>query len=77
MFKELGEFIDNVGRATGRMIGQILSDKDDDDIDGMMGYPAPDPDDDHRITVSNIDIDDTDINVIKSRSFHQSCIFCL
>ena len=32
MFKELGEFIDNVGRATGRMIGQILSDKDDDDI---------------------------------------------
>lgn len=38
MFKELGEFIDNVGRATGRMIGQILSDKDDDRIDGLMGY---------------------------------------
>lgn len=64
MFKELGEFIDNVGRATGRMIGQILSDKDDDDIDGMMGYPAPDPDDDHRITVSNIDIDDTDMTIV-------------
>ena len=55
MFKELGEFIDNVGRATGRMIGQILSDKDDDDIDGMMGYPK---------TVSNIDIDDTDITIV-------------
>lgn len=64
MFKELGEFIDNVGRATGRMIGQILSDKDDDDIDGMMGYPAPDPNDDLRITVSNIDIDDTDITIV-------------
>lgn len=64
MFKELGEFIDNMGRATGRMIGQILSDKDDDDIDGMMGYPAPNPDDDHRITVSNIDIDDTDITIV-------------
>ena len=25
MFKELGEFIDNVGRATGRMIEEILS----------------------------------------------------
>lgn len=64
MFKELGEFIDNVGRATGRMIEEILSDKDDDGIDGMMGYPAPDPDDDHRITVSNIDIDDTDITIV-------------
>lgn len=67
MFKELGEFIDNVGRATGRMIGQILSDKDDDDIDdddidGMMGYPLQDHDDDHRITVSNID--DTDITIV-------------
>lgn len=37
MFKELGAFIDHVGRATGRMIGQILSDKDDDDMEGMMG----------------------------------------
>lgn len=64
MFKELGAFIDHVGRATGRMIGQILSDKDDDDIDGMMGYPAPDPNDDLRITVSNIDIDDTDITIV-------------
>ena len=41
MFKELGEFIDNVGRATGRMIGQTLSDKDDDD-GILMGYPTPD-----------------------------------
>ena len=24
MFKELGAFIDHVGRATGRMIGQIF-----------------------------------------------------
>lgn len=64
MFKELGAFIDHVGRATGRMIGQILSDKDEDDIDGMMGYPVLDPDDDHRITVSNIDIDDTDITIV-------------
>lgn len=41
MFKELGEFIDNVGRATSRMIGQILSDKDDDDMEGMMGEILP------------------------------------
>ena len=61
MFKELGAFIDNVGRATGRMIGQILSDKDDDDMDGLMGYPAPDPD--RRITISNID-DDTDMTIV-------------
>ena len=47
MFKELGAFIDNVGRATGRMIGQILSDKDDDDIDGEMGYIIDLPDDVH------------------------------
>lgn len=47
MFKELGEFIDNVGRATGRMIGQILSDKDDDDIDGVMGDIIDLPDDVH------------------------------
>ena len=48
MFKELGEFIDNVGRATGRMIGQILSDKDGDDIDGMMGDIIDLPDDVHE-----------------------------
>lgn len=42
MFKELGAFIDHVGRATGRMIGQILSDKDDDDMEGMMGEILPD-----------------------------------
>ncbi len=51
MFKELGEFIDNVGKATGRMIGQILSDKEDDGI--LMGYPAPDSDDEPRIRVKN------------------------
>ena len=54
MFKELGEFIDNVGRATGRMIGQILSDKDDDDIDGVMGDIIDLPDDVHgEIDVRN------------------------
>lgn len=66
MFKELGEFIDNVGRATGRMIGQILSDKDDgSDIDGMMGDIIDLPDDiqglpeveDHSIKVA-VKIDD-------------------
>lgn len=62
MFKELGAFIDHVGRATGRMIGELLSDKEEDD--GMlMGYPAPDPDDEHRISVRNID-DDTDKTII-------------
>ena len=30
----------------------------------MMTYPAPDPNDDLRITVSNIDIDDTDITIV-------------
>ena len=66
MFKELGEFIDNVGRATGRMIGQILSDKDDgSDIDGMMGDIIDLPDDiqglpeveDHKCKVA-VKIDD-------------------
>lgn len=66
MFKELGAFIDHVGRATGRMIGQILSDKDDDGMEGLMGDITdwPDSEDDHRITVSNIDIDDTDITIV-------------
>ena len=48
MFKDLGEFIDNVGRATGRMIGQILSDKDVDEIDGMMVDIIDLPDDVHE-----------------------------
>lgn len=61
MFKELGAFIDNVGRATGRMIGQILSDKDDDDIDGMMGDIIDLPDDVHGL----IDDDREDILVAK------------
>lgn len=44
MFKELGEFIDDVGRATGRIIkrgiNSLLPDDkpDDDGIDGIMGY---------------------------------------
>ena len=61
MFKELGAFIDNVGRATGRMIGQILSDKDDDDIDGMMGDIIDLPDDVHGL----IDDDREDILVAR------------
>lgn len=56
MFKELGEFIDNVGRATGRMIGQILSDKDDDDMEGIL------PDDVQGLT----DYDSKDIVVVKT-----------
>lgn len=60
MFKELGEFIDNVGRATGRMIGQILSDKDDDDMEGMMGEILPDD-------VQGLpDYDSKDIVVVKT-----------
>lgn len=54
MFKELGAFIDHVGRATGRMIGQILSDKDDDDMEGMMGDITDWPDSEdckHKVVV--------------------------
>ena len=61
MFKELGAFINDVARATGRMIGQILSDKDDDDIDGMMGDIIDLPDDVHGL----IDDDREDILVAK------------
>ncbi|MBR5778158.1 MAG: hypothetical protein IKY22_06850 [Bacteroidales bacterium] len=53
MFKELGAFIDHVGRATGRMIGQILSDKEENDDGILMGKPAPDFDDKPRIRVKN------------------------
>lgn len=46
MFKELGEFIDNVGRATGRMIGQIFSDDEPIELDGdIAGLPANLPED--------------------------------
>lgn len=63
MFKELGAFIDHVGRATGRMIGQILLDKDDDDMDGMMGQILPEdvqglPDVDYREDRVSVKIDD-------------------
>lgn len=44
MFKELGAFIDEAGRSTGRVIKGLLSDKDDKDDDGMMGL-IPDTDD--------------------------------
>lgn len=60
MFKELGAFIDHVGRATGRMIGQILSDKDDDDMEGMMGDITdwPDSEDCKDKVVVKIDDDE-------------------
>lgn len=46
MFKELGEFIDNVGRATGRMIGQIFSDDEPIELDGdIAGLPGNLPED--------------------------------
>jgi hypothetical protein len=54
MFKELGEFIDNVGRATGRMIEEILSDKDDDGMEGLMGDITDWPDSEdckHKVVV--------------------------
>lgn len=50
MFKELGEFIDNVGRATGRMIGQIFSDDEPIELDGdIAGLPANLPEDIRKI----------------------------
>lgn len=42
MFKELGAFIDHVGRTTGRIIEQILSDEENDRR--LMGHQVPDPD---------------------------------
>ena len=69
MFKELGEFIDNVGRATGRMIGQILSDKDDkDDNEGMMGIIMDDDDEKDQIIRKNgHDIDKSKITRIRGK----------
>lgn len=60
MFKELGAFIDNVGRATGRMIGQILSDKDDDDMEGLPNdlQGLPDVDDRKDRVIVKIDDDE-------------------
>ena len=42
MFKELGEFIDDVGKATGQIIKRgvesLLNDENkDDDMEGLMG----------------------------------------
>ena len=60
MFKELGEFIDNVGRATGRMIGQIFSDDEPIELDGdIAGLPANLPEDIRKI----LD-DDTKDNIV-------------
>lgn len=46
MFKELGQFIDDVGRATGtiikRGVDNLLNDENkDDDIEGLMGFYPP------------------------------------
>ena len=46
MFKELGQFIDDVGRATGKIIKRgvdnLLNDENkDDDIEGLMGVYRP------------------------------------
>ena len=43
MFKELGAFIDEVGKSTGRGIKGLVSDKDDKDDDEMMGLIVPHP----------------------------------
>ena len=46
MFKGLGEFIDFVGRATGRKIGQLFSDDEPVELDGdIIGLPANLPED--------------------------------
>lgn len=60
MFKELGAFIDSVGRATGRMIGQILSDKGDDDMEGLPNdlQGLPDVDDRKDRVIVKIDDDE-------------------
>lgn len=48
MFKELGEFIDNVGSATGYFIKKIFSEDNDDDVTGL---PAHHYNDDARIHI--------------------------
>lgn len=68
MFKELGAFIDHVGRATGRMIGQILSDKDDkDDNEEMMGIIMDDDEKDQIIRKNGHDIDKSKITRIRGK----------
>lgn len=43
MFKELGAFIDEVGRITSQAIKEMLSDKDNEhEIDGLTGDIDPD-----------------------------------
>lgn len=47
MFKELGEFIDNVGRATGYAVKRLLSDDESlqmtgyEDTDELLGGELP------------------------------------
>lgn len=43
MFKELGAFIDEVGRSTGRVFKEMLSDKDDE-VEPMTGIIETDND---------------------------------
>lgn len=53
MFKELGEFIDHVGNATGYFIKKIFSEDNDDDV---TGYPAYHHDETRtQITIKDID----------------------
>lgn len=45
MFKELGAFIDEVGRTTSRMVKEMLSDEEDKDtMDGLTGCLIENPD---------------------------------
>ena len=39
MFKELGEFIDNVGRATGIVVKRLLSDNEPLEMTGIGPMP--------------------------------------
>lgn len=55
MFKELGEFIDNVGSATGYFIKKIFSDDNDDDVTGLPAYHNDDIE--TQITIKNIEDD--------------------
>lgn len=41
MFKELGEFIDNVGRATGYAVKRLLSDNEPLEMTGIGPIDEP------------------------------------